>query len=241
LALTWFRFDDYRSAQRKDVNREGLIKFAPKFYSNWQDNNHCLQASVMMVLDTITGKASWRDVNATTQYQDNFWSWMPAAAVALADRIKGIKYYSVVDYQQFVERGEEYFKKLNASRPEWFEAQKQHASPNFIKEREVAAAMLKRSLFEQRVLTRKEIEGLLASSMMIALVNAGRLAEKNQSLSHFVLVYNQSAENFVLHDPGLPPMREWLVNKQIFMKALENEVIVVPKETWTPGQKKTSK
>jgi SEC-C motif len=189
----------------------------------------------MMVLDTITGKASWRDVNATTQYEDNFWSWMPAAAVALADRIEGIKYYSVVDYQLFGERGEEYFKELNASRPEWFEVQKQHASPGFIKEREAAATLLKRNLFEQRMLTRTEMEGLLASNMMIALVDAGRLAKKNQSLSHFVLVYNESAENFILHDPGLPPMRAWLVNKQLFMKAFENEVIVIPKGTLNFG------
>ena len=205
------------------------MKFAPKFYPNLADNNHCLQAAVMMVLRTINGKASWDDVNAVTQYENGSWSWVSAAALALADQIEGVKYYSVVDYEQFIKRGEEYFKQLNDSEPEWFEVQKEHASPGFNKERRIASELLQRSLVEHRVVSKKEIEEFLRSNMIIALVDAGHLAQKNQRLGHVVLVYDQSAENFVLHDPGLPPRQQWAVKKDLFMIALQGEVVMIPK------------
>lgn len=100
--------------------------------------------------------------------------------------------------------GESYYKESNQNDQNWFDLQKQHASPNFAKEQNTAKELIQLKLYEQRVLTLKEIDHLLINNLLIALVDAGQLSGKDKPAGHFVLVYNSSEKFFNIHDPGLP-------------------------------------
>lgn len=200
----------------------------PKFYQNLADDNHCLQASLMIVLNTLGREVSWEEVNRITEYKDGLYSWTSPATLVLAERVPGTRLISGMDYKQFAERGEEYFKEHNARTPEWFELQKQHASPGFKKEQKAAQMLVQKNLVEQRTITKEDIENLLQNQLLIAVVDAGKLAQETRSAGHFVVIYGQDKEHFILHDPGLPPQKARKVNKILFIEAFQNELIVIP-------------
>jgi len=199
----------------------------PKFYSNREDNMHCLQAAVMIVLNTLVGEAKWDEVNAMTEYEKGLYSWTPRAVVAMNEKIKGVKLISGLDYQEFARRGEEYLRGYMSQ--EWFEDQKQHASKDFKREQRAAKDCVSKNLFEQRVVLSDDIEDWLNNYLLIALVNAKMLSNQQGVAGHLVVVYSHKSDVFLLHDPGLPPHHAWSVPKEKFMSAFKGELILVPK------------
>ncbi|KKU93147.1 MAG: Protein translocase subunit SecA [Parcubacteria group bacterium GW2011_GWA1_49_26] len=200
----------------------------PKFYQNWEDDSHCLQSSVMIVLNTLNRKVTWDEVNKMTDYEDGLYSWVPRAVVALAERIPGTRHISVMDYGKFAEKGEEYLKEFMPG--EWFEDQKRNASVGFQKEQKAAQDLIQKNLLEQKVrFTKEDFESLLDKHLLIALVNGKKLAQLEGNVGHFVVVYGQDEENFIIHDPGLPAREAWKAQKDLFLHAFQGELILVPK------------
>src|SRR5258706_13099499 len=112
----------------------------PGFFENWPDDNHCLQASLMMVLNTLGHNVSWDDVNAGTEYQDDLYTWSIQGAAMLAKRIPGVKLCSDFNYRRFAADGVAYLERR--WRKEWFDVQQQHASPGFAREQKAASAFV---------------------------------------------------------------------------------------------------
>jgi len=183
-----------------------------------------------MVLDFVYNKdTSWDEVNKMTHFQEGLYSWMPAGAVAINERIPGVRLVSKLDYKEFSEKGEDYLIELWKNAPGWFAQQKRMASPDFSRERNDAAYLLTHNIFECREISRSEIEKLLNEKIfVIALVNADSLNDRDGSNAHFVLLYGQDEDNFILHDPGLPPIQAKHVDKNKFIDAFWQSVILVP-------------
>jgi hypothetical protein len=131
----------------------------PKFYQNWNDDNHCLQAAMMIVLNTLDGPVSWDEVNWMTQYESGLYSWTPVATVALSKCISGSRLISGMDYKQFTERGEAYLKEYFL--PEWYKLQRAHSSPGFKKEQRAAKELVGKNLVEKRGVSKEDMEELL--------------------------------------------------------------------------------
>ena len=205
------------------------MKFEPRFYSN-PDSNHCLQASVMIVLNSLVCNISWGHVNNLTEYDANYYSWAIKGALVISEKVAGTIFFSNMDYQRFADEGETYFKEFNANNPAWFELQKKNASPNFLREQGYAKGFLnaRNASFKKISLGKNDIERLLTDNLLITLINAGVLANA-VSAAHFVVVYQQSESTFTLHDPGPPPKKAFTVQKNDFMRALQLDTIVVPK------------
>ncbi|MBI2624331.1 SEC-C domain-containing protein [Candidatus Parcubacteria bacterium] len=194
---------------------------------------HCLQAAVMMVLNTLDGPASWEEVNEMTKYEEGKYSWTPAATVTLAERLPGTKLISNLDYRQFAERGEAYLREYWD--PAWYNDQKSYASPGFVREQQFAKNLVAKGLFEHRPIDRTEIERLLMDHLLIASVNASRLSGEEDTVGHLVVIYENLGDAFELHDPGLPPHPHWRVNKNVFAQTFQNELIVVPRGGFRSG------
>lgn len=200
----------------------------PKFYSNLPDNNHCLQAVVMMVLNSLVGETTWDEVNRITDYEEGLYSWTPRAAVALDQKIKGVKLISKLDYGTFAKHGESYLRQFMS--PEWFELQSFHASEAFKREQQAAIDCVSQNLFEHLLtITQKDIYEWLKDHLLIALVNSKVLKEEPGAAGHLVVVYTEENEKIFLHDPGLPPHPSWAVPVDRFMKSFKGDVILVPK------------
>ena len=89
-----------------------------------------------------------------------------------------------MDYERFADEGETYYKEFNAKDPDWFELQKKHASPNFLREQEYAKDLLNatNTSFKKTSLGKNEIGGLLTDNLLIALIDAGVLT----NAAHFI-------------------------------------------------------
>ncbi len=204
------------------------MRTIPKFYKNYVDNNHCLQAALMMVLNTLIGQVSWSTINKETNYNKNTYTWTPYGASILSKRIKGVVMYSILDYKKFALEGEKYLKKLWKNNGNWYSLQKQKASSGFKKEQKATQNFLKGNSFLNKNLTKEEIEALLKNNYLITLVDAGRTANQNWSSGHFVVVYDQDNQNFLMHDPGLPPRKNVSIPKDLFMNAFMSNTIAIP-------------
>lgn len=201
----------------------------PKFYSNLPDNNHCLQASLMIVLNTLAGKTTWDQINKLTGYQDGLYSWSVVGAQILADIIPGTKLIShLLDYDKFAKKGDEYLKSIWS--PEWYQLQKRNASPNFSREQEATKKITGKKLYEyKKFITMENIKKYLKNNLIITLIDPHVITGVPGSSGHFVVVFDHKNDNFLLHDPGLPKHENWQVNQEIFMKAFRGDIITVPK------------
>jgi len=202
----------------------------PPFFGNKKDNNHCIQGALLIVLNALGYNKGWRFVEDLTHYEDGLWTWCATAAAGMNDIVPGTRIYSNLDYVQFASRGEEFFREHNRGRPEWFNIQREHASPGFSKEQRAAAVLVAAGNFEHRQLTLADVEQLVINHLLIALVDSGLLVGQGESFAHFVVVYASEGDHFVLHDPGLPPRPKLRVQKSTFMTAFQNELIAVPRE-----------
>ena len=196
------------------------------FFPNWPDDNHCLQAAIMMILNTNDHPISWEKVNKITQYEDGLYTWSPAGVISLSERITGVRMVSNLDYEQFAARGEDFLKESWSD--DWFKSQQLHASKHFEKEKTLTRKLIDKSLFKLKILKQEDIEQLLDGNLLIALVDAGRLVNQNYTAGHFVVVFDQDKDNFYIHDPGLPPQENWQVNKKDFTQAFRGDLIIVP-------------
>lgn len=201
----------------------------PKFYSNLPDNNHCLQASLMIVLNTLSCKTTWNEINKLTRYQDGLYSWSVTGVQVLVAKIPGTKLISSnLNYNRFAKEGNKYLKKTLS--PEWYELQKRNASPNFSEEQETTKKITEKKLSKyKKLITMGNIKGYLKNNLIIALIDPHVITGILGSSGHFVVVYDHKNDNFLLHDPGLPQHENWQVNQKIFMKAFRGDIITVPK------------
>ncbi|HWZ82459.1 MAG TPA: hypothetical protein VNW47_07540 [Terriglobales bacterium] len=207
-----------------------MIERTPPFFGNKPDDNHCVQAAVLIVLNTLGFNKGWRFVEECTGYEDRRWTWYPTAAVAMNHLVPGTKVISTMDYRQFAARGEEFFREHNINQPGWFDIQKEHASEGFRNEQTAAKTLIAAGHFELRRLTLPNVERLLIDYFLIALVDSGLLAREGSTSAHSVVVYASEGDVFVLHDPGLPRRPALRVEKSVFMAAFKHELIAVPRD-----------
>ncbi|MDP3996763.1 MAG: hypothetical protein Q8P86_03675 [bacterium] len=204
----------------------------PKFYEN-SDNNHCLQCCVRMAHDTKTSTViDSQTVDMETSYEHNLWTWTIAGAKFLAEKTGGAQLINEgFDYQEFSEKGTEYLRQFWDNNR--FESQKAHASANFEKERDLARKFLNAGgEVRKETLSESRVAELAKNNFIIAQVNHGTLYGTPDFYSHYVLIYDQTADSFEFHDPGLPPKKATIVSKHKFMTAFSNELIAVSKPDW---------
>jgi hypothetical protein len=200
----------------------------PVFFANWPDNNHCLQASIMMALNTLGHPVRWADVNAATGYRDGLYTWSIQGAAVLARFIPGVMFYSTFDYARFAVEGEAYFKRT--TEPDWFRVQQQHASRGFFREQMAAQMFLERHRFELKKLSSDEMFGALNEYLLIPLTDVARLYPGASEAGHSILLYASGSNDAWFHDPGLPPYRAHRLPKDRIYEAYRvvGDLILIP-------------
>jgi hypothetical protein len=208
---------------------------APVFHANWPDNNHCLQATALMALNTLGIEATWSQINDATSYDRNLYTWAVGVAVVIAEHIPGTHFVSEWYYDQFSAQGEPYLAANWGTA--WFKQQKEHASADFAKERGWADAAVNKDVFKHAKLQGSDILPLLEKSLVIAAVNEPVLYNRPGQSGHYVLLFGGDDQKIWLHDPGLPPKPSQEVPLVKFNEAFRKEVIIVPRPAFEFGPK----
>lgn len=200
----------------------------PIFYPNQADDNHCLQASILIVLNSLGYPMPWNKVNKLTKYDSRYYSWTIIAASIVSELIPNTRLITGLDYAKLAELGEEYLKlHWDAS---WYENQKKHASPGFAREQQFAKGFKGKFELRESKAPAEEIVELLKDNLIIALIDPCMIKNQNGSSGHFVVLYKSQNGQFMYHDPGNPPIENAQVDQEIFMRAATNEFLVIPRK-----------
>lgn len=199
----------------------------PLFYSNKEDDMHCLQAVLLITLNSLGYQMTWEEADELTAFEPNLYSWTVVAASVISERIHGTRLVSNLDYKSFAEKGDEYLKGF--LKREWYEDQKNHASIGFVREQKFAENFVSKGTYIHKQVSISDIEETLSmGGLVIALVNVRSLYGKKGTAAHFIVVYAEDNDNFIFHDPGFPSKRAARISKEAFKGAL-TEIIQIPK------------
>jgi uncharacterized protein YchJ len=198
----------------------------PVFFSNQPDNNHCLQAGALIILNTLGRRTDWSEIDRRTGYKTGLYTWSVSAASALAQVVPGTKFISEWNYARFAVEGQSYLRQ--AWGPGWFALQERHATPGFEKEQVCAEVATREGLFMHQTPSAEEVESLMLTNFIIALVNHPTLYGSEGQSAHYVVVFGSDAKHFYLHDPGPPPRSAQKIARSTFVAAFRREMIVVP-------------
>jgi hypothetical protein len=199
----------------------------PVFFANQPDDNHCLQASMLMVFKSLGIPMSWAKINKLTQYDERYYSWTIVAATLISQAIPGTKFITPLDYKKFAKEGKKYLQSIWSEK--WYESQKAHASPNFKREQQFAKEFKGEFDLRDTKVSSEEISTLLKNNLIIALINPFAVKGELGFAGHFVVLFDDKNSKFIYHDPGNPPIESAEANHEIFIQASKGEFLIIPK------------
>ncbi len=82
------------------------------FYSNSEDNKHCYEAVLKMILKYFFPNSdySWDELNKITGKKDGLYTWPQYSYISMKNLGFKVKVISIFDYDKFIEKGLEYIK-----------------------------------------------------------------------------------------------------------------------------------
>lgn len=191
------------------------------FYPNENDDLHCLQASVRMVFETMTGsELTLQQAEDFTGFVSGQQTWPFQTMISFADHGFDVINVEKMDNEWFARSPKE------ACIAEYGEDIWKH----FLKVSDVeaaqkAAAMCvqnKNITMEKKIPELSDIRSLLDRGFLaICNVNYKALAGEEGYNGHFVVVEDVDVERDIvrLQNPGLPPIRDQEVEFERFLKA----------------------
>jgi Papain-like cysteine protease AvrRpt2 len=187
------------------------------FFSNTEDNYHCFQAALRMLLSHYQPHRvySWNELDGITAHTANY-TW-PAAGLLYCVSI-GLDVLVVedFDYERFGTEGYSYLVEVAGKEV----ADDQRKNSNLEQEMEYAKRLRQSVRTEQRVPLRKDLADVLEQgAVVICNVNSCALVEQKGYAGHFVVVIGIGKQGVRLHDPGLPPRKDMIVSWGRFERA----------------------
>lgn len=188
------------------------------FYPNTQDDTHCLQAALKMILKYFLPDKtfSWKELDVFTEKKEGMWTWPIKGILALRDMGFDVLVLDIFDYKKFILDPKGYL------RHEYGE----EVSAEQIKHSDVdqaaidAKEALKYITIQKRIPTFADIQQLLDEErLLICLVNSQKLNRRIGYVGHFVVVWKCTQNMVFLHDPGLPPRENRRVTRRVFEEA----------------------
>lgn len=188
------------------------------FFSNEADNMHCFQACFKMVLKYFLPDREFtkKDLEKITAFSEKLLTWQLAGVLWMKDKGFEIKNIEIFDYAAFAKDGEEYL--LEEFGKEVGRAQIENS--NIKQEQILTTTYIQKIKIEKRIPTVKDIKSLLQNDyLIICTINSAILVNKPHYSSHSVVVKGFNDKDFIIHDPGLPPLENRYVGFELFEKA----------------------
>jgi 23S rRNA pseudouridine1911/1915/1917 synthase len=196
-----------------------MMKDVP-FYGNLEDNRHCAVAVQRSIIEYFTGrKVSMGYVEKLSGFQDGKAAWTIDIWTRLSKQGFDVRMIEPFDYRRYAKEGEAYLHKVY--KPEtvaW-----QLANSNILEIKNIDE-FLKIVKPECRRPTLKDIDDMLANGRLVFVVlNSRVLNDKPGYSDHAVLVLKEDGEDYIIHDPGLPPQPNRYVAKTKLWEAMGGE------------------
>lgn len=199
-----------------------------RFYKNLEDDQHCFQAALLMVLSYFFPKRkySYKEMDHLTGFKKGRNTWDAKGLTWLSEKGFSITRISDFDYQSFADNGADYLKWF--WRPEVYDYQKKFS--DFTEGQREVKKLVRKAHFIHRRPQLKDLDtcGKDVSCIQLASVNACALDGRRGFTNHTVVIEN-IGKTITLSDPGLPPQPHREVSRKAFKKALLELTIICRK------------
>lgn len=191
------------------------------FYTNTQDNTHCFQAGLRMVLKHFLPdrEFSWGELEEMTAKKEGLWTWQLQGILNLKAMGFEVVDIDAFDYRAFIERGGDYL--IENYGEEVGQSQIEHS--DIAQEQVLAKRYIPLDVHQQRTPDFTDLESYLKDGYLVTCnVNSHALYDEPGYAGHFVVVYGYENGIVHFHDPGLPPHPNSQMTTEQFRKGWEN-------------------
>jgi len=176
------------------------------FYPNHEDNLHCALAVYQMLFDYfLHRKLSWTEIEKLSGFKDNTAAWTVTIWERMVNMGFDVRMIENFDYRRYAKQGNDYLKKyFTESAYEWT---MEHTDILTI------TPLIPSFLHTVKPITRRptleDIDEMLEDKRLVFVtLNSRALNHTEGFVSHAVLVLRKEEDDYILHDPGLPPVPE---------------------------------
>jgi RluA family pseudouridine synthase len=190
------------------------------FYGNLEDDMHCAVAVQRSIIEHFTGrKVSWQYIEKLSGFQNSKAAWTVDMWTRLAKQGFDIRMIEEFDYRRFAAEGEAYLHEhFPPAAAKW---QLEHSNILELTHLDEFLAIVKP---ERRRPTLQDIDGMLDEGRLVfTVLNSRELNGKPGYSAHAVLVLEKAGEDYIIHDPGLPPHPNRRVAKAKLWQAVGGE------------------
>lgn len=191
------------------------------FFENHDDDAHCLQASLKMILKYYLPDRdfSWDELNKMTAKApgSDKATWSQQMVLSLAEMGFDVLLVENFDAERFAKEGYDYL--VEAYGKESADWQAQHS--DLAQEQRIYQQLLEHhDIYERRVPTLEDVKTYLAEGYLVqATVNARKLNDEEGYFGHSVVIFDIDDEHVVLNDPGHPGRERRVETRQHFETA----------------------
>jgi hypothetical protein len=188
------------------------------FFANTADNTHCVQASFKIMLKYFLPKRdfSWEELDKLSHKTAGKGTWWFPMLLEIEKMGLKTKYIEHFDYQRYLKEGNAYV--LAIYGPEagkWY-----LEKSNLTEVKGLIPEFLKQSVGQRRAAELSDIDDLLAKGWLVGIdLNSRTLNKRPGFSSHMIVIYEKAGQNYLFHDPGLPPKPRRKVPPGLLLKA----------------------
>lgn len=173
------------------------------FYDNHEDNLHCALAVYRMLFGHFMDrKTTWEEMEKMSGFKPGKAAWTVMMWERMSKQGFDIHVIEAFDYAKYLKEGETYLKTyFTKEQYDW-----QLKTSNILEIRPLISTFLEEVVVEQRHPTLADIDSLLADGRLVFMtLNAKALNDSEGLNEHAVLIIGKDGDEYIMHDPGLPP------------------------------------
>lgn len=169
-------------------------------------------------LEHLTGKSwSWSALVEPTGFQTNRVAWTVQSWTKLAEQGFDIHMIENFNYHLYSRQGEQYLKTVfSKEQLSW-----QLKNTNILTIQPLLPSFFKLVSHEQRSPNLSDIDFLLKKGYLVFVtLNACTLNNKPGYTDHAILVFDRNGQNYIAHNPGLPPIKNRVIEPDLLYQAM---------------------
>ncbi len=188
------------------------------FYGNHEDNLHCMLAVYRSIFDYFYNeRLDWAQLEELTGFNTDKAAWSLKVITYLARRGLDINMLEPFDYARYYDLGESYLNEFYSPvEKNW---QLEHS--NILEIKPLIPEFLENVQYTLKQPTLNDIDAMLDDDRLVFVtLNSRVLNDETGYFAHAVLIIDRDEGEYIVHDPGLPPLANRHIDRQKFLKAM---------------------
>lgn len=174
------------------------------FYGNHEDNLHCAVAVYRMLFDHfLDRKIGWQEMEKMAGFQPGKAAWTVTIWERMSKQGFDIRMIEPFDYERYETEGQSYLRSYfnSDAQYDW-----QIKNTNILEIRPYIKSFLAAQSVEYRQASLQDIDEMLADERLVFVtLNSKFLNDRPGYATHAVLIIDKEGNDYIVHDPGLPP------------------------------------